>query len=202
MFLIRTMRYPYHQHRLFQGLLLLRYHQIHLIRLHLHQCLHFQRYPNCQHGFPMHLRLVHHFHLLRRQAALLTSWRDFKANLKRIGYLAIGLVLATTLAVGAALKLMVPDIPWAVAFTFGAIVSPPDAVAATAIYVFMSSVRDLSSIILLAGPRNNVIPMVILDLWNNGEIPRLAALSMLVAGCVTAIGLLFMRFVDRFGLRA
>lgn len=76
------------------------------------------------------------------------------------------------------------------------------AVAATAIYVFMSSVRDLSSIILLAGPRNNVIPMVILDLWNNGEIPRLAALSMLVAGCVTAIGLLFMRFVDRFGLRA
>ena len=31
------------------------------------------------------------------------------------------------------------------------------AVAATAIYVFMSSVRDLSSIILLAGPRNNEI---------------------------------------------
>lgn len=67
------------------------------------------------------------------QAALLTSWRDFKANLRPIGLLAIGLVLVTTLVVGASLKFLVPDIPWAVAFAFGAIVSPPDAVAATAI---------------------------------------------------------------------
>ncbi len=67
------------------------------------------------------------------QAALLTSWRDFKGNAGTIGLLAIGLVAVTTLAVGAALKLLIPDIPWAVAFVFGAIVSPPDAVAATAI---------------------------------------------------------------------
>jgi CPA1 family monovalent cation:H+ antiporter len=66
------------------------------------------------------------------QAALLTSWRDFKANLRPIALLAIGLVIATTLVVGAALKALIPDIPWAVAFAFGAIVSPPDAVAATA----------------------------------------------------------------------
>ena len=55
----------------------------------------------------------------------LTSWRDFKASLRAIGMLAIGLVLVTTLAVGAALNLLVPDIPWAAAFAFGAIVSPP-----------------------------------------------------------------------------
>jgi Na+/H+ antiporter len=67
------------------------------------------------------------------QAALLTSWRDFKANMRPIGLLAIGLVIATTLAVGATLKLLIPDIPWAAAFVLGAIVSPPDAVAATAI---------------------------------------------------------------------
>src|SRR5256885_16251548 len=67
------------------------------------------------------------------QAALLTSWRDFKANLRPIGLLAIGLVIATTLVVGAALKALAPDIPWAAAFAFSAIVSPPDAVAATAI---------------------------------------------------------------------
>ena len=67
------------------------------------------------------------------QAALLTSWHDFKANIRPIGLLAIGLVLATTLVVGGALKLLVPDMPWAVAFVFGAIVSPPDAVAATSI---------------------------------------------------------------------
>src|SRR4249920_3840374 len=67
------------------------------------------------------------------QAALLTSWREFKSNIRPIGLLAIGLVIATTLAVGATLKLLIPDIPWAAAFTLGAIVSPPDAVAATAI---------------------------------------------------------------------
>jgi monovalent cation/hydrogen antiporter len=67
------------------------------------------------------------------QAALLTSWREFKANIRPIGLLAIGLVIATTLAVGATLKLLIPDIPWAAAFVLGAIVSPPDAVASTAI---------------------------------------------------------------------
>jgi monovalent cation/hydrogen antiporter len=67
------------------------------------------------------------------QAALLTSWRDFKTNIRPISLLAIGLVIATTLAVGAALKLAVPEIPWAAAFVLGAVVSPPDAVAATAI---------------------------------------------------------------------
>lgn len=67
------------------------------------------------------------------QAALLTSWRDFKANIRPIGLLAVGLVLATTLAVGGALKFLVPEVPWAVCFVLGAIVSPPDAVAATAI---------------------------------------------------------------------
>jgi CPA1 family monovalent cation:H+ antiporter len=67
------------------------------------------------------------------QAAALTSWRDFAVSIRTIGLLAIGLVVVTTLAVGAALKLLIPDIPWAAAFVFGAIVSPPDAVAATAI---------------------------------------------------------------------
>lgn len=67
------------------------------------------------------------------QAALLTSWRDFKAHIRPISLLAFGLVLVTTLAVGAALKLLLPDVPWAAAFVLGAIVSPPDAVAATSI---------------------------------------------------------------------
>ncbi len=67
------------------------------------------------------------------QAALLTSWRDFKANIRPIGLLAIGLVIVTTLAVGATFKFFIADLPWAAAFALGAIVSPPDAVAATAI---------------------------------------------------------------------
>jgi CPA1 family monovalent cation:H+ antiporter len=66
-------------------------------------------------------------------AALLTSWRDFKANLRPISLLAIGLVLFTTCAVAAVAHWAVPDLSWAAAFVLGAIVSPPDAVAATAV---------------------------------------------------------------------
>src|SRR3989440_7195639 len=81
------------------------------------------------------------------QAALLTSWRDFKANLRPIGLLAIGLVIATTLVVGAALKALAPDIPWAAALAFGAIVSPPDAVAATAILSRLSMPRRIVTVL-------------------------------------------------------
>ncbi len=81
------------------------------------------------------------------QAALLTSWHDFKSNIRPIGLLAIGLVIVTTLAVGAALKLLVPDVPWAVAFVLGAIVSPPDAVAATAILSRMNIPRRIVTIL-------------------------------------------------------
>lgn len=81
------------------------------------------------------------------QAALLTSWNDFKANIRPIGLLAIGLVGATTLAVGAALKLVVPDVPWAAAFVLGAIVSPPDAVAATAILSRLNIPRRIVTVL-------------------------------------------------------
>ncbi len=65
-------------------------------------------------------------------AALLMSWRDFRANLRPIGMLAIRLVLVTTVVIAlVAHKLL--GLPWAAAFVLGAIVSPPDAVAATAI---------------------------------------------------------------------
>jgi CPA1 family monovalent cation:H+ antiporter len=83
------------------------------------------------------------------QAALLTSWRDFKTYGRTIGLLGFGLVIATTLAVGAALKLVLPDVPWAAAFAFGAIVSPPDAVAATAILSRLNIPRRL--VVVLEG---------------------------------------------------
>ncbi|MGD9787685.1 MAG: Na+/H+ antiporter [Sulfuricellaceae bacterium] len=81
------------------------------------------------------------------QAALLTSWTDFKANIRPIGLLAIGLVVVTTLTVGAALKLAVPGVPWAIAFVLGAIVSPPDAVAATAILSRLNIPRRIVTVL-------------------------------------------------------
>jgi CPA1 family monovalent cation:H+ antiporter len=66
-------------------------------------------------------------------AALFTSWRDFRRNLQGILYLAIGLVLMTTTVVAWVAHTLIPGLPWAAAFALGAIVSPPDAIAAEAI---------------------------------------------------------------------
>ncbi len=66
-------------------------------------------------------------------AALFTSWRDFRRNLRPILFLAIGLVLMTTSVVAWVAHAFIPGLPWAAAFALGAIVSPPDAVAAEAI---------------------------------------------------------------------
>lgn len=66
-------------------------------------------------------------------AAFFTSVRDFNANRRPIALLAIGLVLATSAAVAVAARMLFPGMPWAVAVALGAIVSPPDAVAAAAI---------------------------------------------------------------------
>ena len=66
-------------------------------------------------------------------AAFFTSLRDFSANRRPIALLAIGLVLATSAAVAIAARMLFPAMPWAVAVALGAIVSPPDAVAAAAI---------------------------------------------------------------------
>ncbi len=66
-------------------------------------------------------------------AGYFTSIRDFKANLRPILLLSVGLVIFTTVIVAAVLKYFVPDLPWGAAFAFGAIVSPPDAVAATSV---------------------------------------------------------------------
>jgi monovalent cation/hydrogen antiporter len=104
--------------------------------------------PNLpQHAFDPQLILVVVLPPILYQAALLTSWSDFKANIRPIGLLAIGLVAATTLAVGATLKLLVPDVPWAAAFVLGAIVSPPDAVAATAILSRLKMPRRIVTIL-------------------------------------------------------
>ncbi|MBY0460585.1 MAG: cation:proton antiporter, partial [Gemmataceae bacterium] len=65
-------------------------------------------------------------------AAFRTPWAEFRAQLRPITLLAVGLVLFTTLAVAAAAHHFA-GLPWPLAFVLGAIVSPPDAVAAMAV---------------------------------------------------------------------
>lgn len=65
-------------------------------------------------------------------AAWTTSWKDFKAAKRPITLLATGCVVFTTCAVAWVAHMFIPDFGWKEAFVLGAIISPPDAVAAAA----------------------------------------------------------------------
>ncbi|HEV8512757.1 MAG TPA: Na+/H+ antiporter [Cyclobacteriaceae bacterium] len=65
-------------------------------------------------------------------AAWSTSWPDFKAASRPISLLAIGCVLFTTTLVAVVAHYFIPGFGWPESFVLGAIISPPDAVAASA----------------------------------------------------------------------
>src|SRR5437764_8981878 len=81
-------------------------------------------------------------------AAVYTSWRDFRANLRSILPLAIVLVLLTMTATAYLFHGLV-GLPLAVGFVFGAIISPPDAVAALAVTQTLRVPRKI--IVILEG---------------------------------------------------
>ena len=66
-------------------------------------------------------------------AGLESSYVNMRRNVRAIGMLAVGLPLATTVAVGFVAYQTVPQLTLAAALTLGAIVAPPDAVSASAI---------------------------------------------------------------------
>lgn len=70
---------------------------------------------------------------LLHTAALDSSYLDLRANLRPVALLSVGYVLFATLVVGYAAYLLIPDLPLTAALVLGAVVAPPDAVAATAI---------------------------------------------------------------------
>ncbi|WP_183101070.1 cation:proton antiporter domain-containing protein [Nocardioides pelophilus] len=66
-------------------------------------------------------------------AAISTSLVDFNANRRPILLLSVGLVAFTTVGVAVVVHAILPEVGWPAAFAIGAVVAPPDAVAATAI---------------------------------------------------------------------
>ena len=81
------------------------------------------------------------------RAAFFTSWRDFRRNLRPIALHAFGLVLTTTVAVAWVAHSLMPRLPWAAALILGAIVSPPDAIAATAVLQRMKIPRRIIAVL-------------------------------------------------------
>jgi CPA1 family monovalent cation:H+ antiporter len=66
-------------------------------------------------------------------AAYDASLRDLKDNWAPVAGLVIVAVGLTTIAVAMVTRALVPEVPWAAAVALGAVVAPPDAVAATAV---------------------------------------------------------------------
>jgi Na+/H+ antiporter len=93
-------------------------------------------------------------------AALHTDLRELRENLRPIALLAVGLVLVTTVAV-AVLGHSAFGLPWAVAVMLGAIVSPPDPVAAVAVAGRLGLPRRMVTILEGEGLLNDATALVL-----------------------------------------
>ena len=80
-------------------------------------------------------------------SAFFTSLRELRANIRPIGSLSIGLVLTTMVAVAVVAHALVDDMSWTAAFVLGAVVSPTDPIAATAIMRRLGVPRRTVSIV-------------------------------------------------------
>jgi CPA1 family monovalent cation:H+ antiporter len=94
------------------------------------------------------------------RAAILTSWRDFRRQIRAILTLAIGLLLATVVAVAVVARALSDEFTWATAFVLGAIISPPDAVAAIAVMRRLGVPSSLVSLLEGEGLVNDATAIV------------------------------------------
>ncbi len=66
-------------------------------------------------------------------AAFTISFKGFKANFSTISLLAVSLIFITTTGIAVVARYCIPGMTWPLAFVLGAILSPPDAVAAAGV---------------------------------------------------------------------
>ncbi|MCA1717712.1 MAG: Na+/H+ antiporter [Actinobacteria bacterium] len=100
--------------------------------------------PNVE--LPSDLILLIFLPPLLYSAAFFSSPRDLRANLRPIASLSIALVLLTTVTVAVVAHAVI-GLPWAAAFVLGAIVSPTDPAAATAIAGRLGAPRRIVTIL-------------------------------------------------------
>jgi Na+/H+ antiporter len=119
-------------------------------------------------------------------AAIETSVPAFRYNLRPILLLAVGLVLFTTMLVGLVLHAVVPQIPLAAAFALGAVVAPPDAVAATAVGRRIGLPRRIVTILEGESLINDATALVTLRLAVAATIGQAVGFADFAGGLVLA----------------
>ncbi len=124
-----------------------------------------------------------------------TDWSLFRANLRPILLLAVGLVVASTVAAAAVAERLLPGLGWPAAFVLGAIVSPPDAVAASATFARFALPRRVVAVLEGEGLVNDATALVLyayaVAAVTTGafSLPRAAASFVLVALGGVALGI-------------
>jgi CPA1 family monovalent cation:H+ antiporter len=93
-------------------------------------------------------------------ASFNTSFRDFTAQLWPIIRLGVVLVLVSIAAVAWAAHRISPEFTWAAAFALGAIISPPDPIAATAVMRTLGAPRRLVNILEGEGLVNDATALI------------------------------------------
>ena len=106
---------------------------------------------------------------LLMEAAYFTSLRDFRLSIVPILQLALGLVIVTMLAVGYVAQALIPGMTFALGCVLGAIISPPDAVAASSLV------------------RNHHIPKRIIDILEGESLVNDATGLVLYGFAVVAV---------------
>lgn len=136
-------------------------------------------------------------------AAIKTSLVDFRANKRAIGLLSVGLVVFSTFAVGGVVWLLLP-VPFAAAVALGAVVAPPDAVAATAVARRIGMPRRIVTLLEGESLFNDATALVLVrtaiaafagsvSVWQAGADFLLAAGGGTAVGVVVALLLAKMR---------
>lgn len=124
-------------------------------------------------------------------AAQRSTTRYFKANYRVILLLAVGLVLVTAAMVAFAVHWIIPTLPLAAAIALGAIISPPDPIAAAAVAGSVGLPRRLMGILETEGLFNDVTALVVyglaVDAVVSGEFSTLEAFERLVLSAVLAV---------------
>jgi Na+/H+ antiporter len=127
--------------------------------------------------------------------AFTTSLRDFKAQLGPIARYGTLVVLLTMGAVAAVAHALLPEITWPAAFVLGAIVSPPDPVAAVAVMRRLGAPRAIVTLLEGEGLVNDATALVAYRIGVAAAVtgvfsPGRAAIQLLVTGAGgAAVGL-------------
>jgi CPA1 family monovalent cation:H+ antiporter len=127
-------------------------------------------------------------------AALRTSLVDVRANRQAIGIMAVGAVAFTTVLVGLVAWAVIPGVSAAGAFALGAVVSPPDAVAATTIARKVGMPRRIVAILEGESLLNDATALVALRTTTAAILASVSVLEVggrfvLAAGGGIAVGL-------------